>query len=72
MAIRSVSLLLNGVQVARDEHDSIVDETNQKSVYALKALLSPPGAKWTLQAIVRREGKPRSAGYFFLLPGDDK
>jgi hexosaminidase len=70
IAIRSVSLLMNGVEVARSERDSIVDETHQVSAYALKVPAFLPGAKWTLQASVRREGGTRFAGYFFLLPAE--
>jgi hypothetical protein len=50
--------------------DSIVDETHQVSTYALKVPSFSSGAKWTLQANVRREGGTRFAGYFFLLPAE--
>ncbi len=68
IALRSASVLQNGVEIAKDVHDAFAGANSRKNIYTFKLPKPAPGAKLTLQASLRSDGGTDSAGQIFVSP----
>jgi hexosaminidase len=68
VAIRSASVLQNGVEIAKDVHDAFAGANSRKNIFTFNLPKPAPGAKLTLQASLRSDGGTDSSGQVFVHP----